>query len=66
MCETYTNLTQYSNSELSLRVFNDEGLYSIRNDREYLLYIIEGHFIYTPEQMAELICDLDDDAGEES
>jgi hypothetical protein len=56
------NLKQYGEQELSLRVFNEEYFYFERNDRAYLMALINEEFHYTPEQMAELIVDLDDDA----
>ena len=58
------NITQYSDQELSLNVFNDEYFYIERNDRPYLMALINEEFIYTADQMAELIQDLDDDKGE--
>ena len=58
------NITQYSDQELSLNVFNDEYFYIERNDRPYLMALINEEFIYTTDQMAELIQDLDDDKGE--
>jgi len=58
------DLTQFGNSELSLIVFNDEYFYSERGNREYLLALIKEEFIYTPDQLEELITDLDDDEKE--
>jgi hypothetical protein len=56
------NLKQYGEQELSLRVFNEEYFYFERNDRPYLMALINEEFHYTTEQMEELIVDLDDDA----
>jgi hypothetical protein len=58
------DLTQYSNSELSLNVFNDEGLYNIRHEPGFI-EILDEVFIYTSEQLAELEQDLLDDAREQ-
>lgn len=52
------DLTQYSDSELSLRVFNDEYLYSIRHNSYRLEYMIVLSFNYTSEQWDELQADL--------
>ena len=57
------NLTQYSDQELSLHVFNDEYLYSIRKDLDTLMDKIEEFFIYTQEQMNELVLDLLNEEG---
>ena len=58
------DLTGYSDQELSLNVFNDEYFYIERENREYLLALVDEEFIYTPEQKAELLQDLDDDEKE--
>jgi hypothetical protein len=58
------DLTQYTDQELSLQVFNDEYFYIERSNRPYLLALIDEEFIYTREQMDELIKDLDNDQGE--
>ena len=58
------DLTQYSDQELSLNVFNDEYFYIERENRPYLMALINEEFTYTADQMAELIQDLDDDKGE--
>jgi len=57
------DITQYSDSELSLIVFNDEYLYSKRHSR-HLKDTLDEFFIYTPEQWQELQQDLQDDANE--
>ena len=62
------DLTQYTDQELSLNVFNDEYFYNERffdYSYDYLIALINEEFIYTPEQMAVLISDLDDDLLEE-
>lgn len=59
------NITQYSDSELSLIVFNDEGLYNMRHD-PVLFDLINDAIIYTPEQLEELKTDLADDLGEQN
>jgi hypothetical protein len=55
------DLTQYSDSELSLNVFNEEYFYIERHNRPYLMALIAEEFVYTPEQLEELIDDLNDD-----
>ena len=52
-----TDLTNYSDSELSLVVFNDEYLYNIRH-RSHLIDTLNELFIYTDEQLEELKQDL--------
>lgn len=58
------DITMYSDDELSLIVFNDEGLY---NERKYSSFLdtIDEFFIYTDEQLSVLIQDLTDDAEAE-
>ena len=58
------NITQYSDQELSLNVFNDEYFYIERHNKPYLMALINEEFIYTPEQLAVLEQDLEDDANE--
>lgn len=60
------DLTQHSDGELSLMVFNDEGLYRMRRNLQALLETLGELFTYTAEQLAELKQDLEDDANEES
>lgn len=57
------DLTQYSNAELSLHVFNDESLYNIRH-RAFLKATLEELFLFTPEQWEELEADLEADNDE--
>lgn len=58
------DLTQYSDQELSLIVFNDGYLYNQRH-KAWLMDIINEMYRYTPEQLAELEQDLEDDSNEE-
>ena len=59
------DLTNYSDDELSLRVFNDEFMYKHRDDIEYLKEVIfDNFFKYTDAQMEVLIQDIADDAEE--
>ena len=55
------DLTQYSDAELSLMVFNDEGLYRDRN-KSWFVDSLKDMFIFTQQQMDELLVDLEDDA----
>tara|TARA_R110000850_G_scaffold276171_1_gene417606 strand:+ start:679 stop:864 length:186 start_codon:yes stop_codon:yes gene_type:complete len=55
------DLTNYSDQELSLNVFNDEYFYVERPDRKFLLALINEEFYYTNEQMVVLMSDLADD-----
>ena len=55
------DLTQYSDAELSLMVFNDEGLYRDRN-KSWFVDSLKNMFIFTQQQMDELLVDLEDDA----
>lgn len=60
------DLTQYSDSELSMVVFNDEYLYNMRH-KPYLKYTLDELFIYTPDQLDELENDLMEEMeGEEA
>jgi len=51
------DLTNYSDNELSLRVFNEEDLYYFRHTRQ-LEDIINERFVYTDFQYAMLLGDL--------
>jgi len=55
------NLTQYSDDELSLSVFNEEYFYIERKNTPYLMALINEEFTYTPAQMSVLVQDLKDD-----
>lgn len=57
------DLTQYSDNELSLQVFNDEYLYNFRHV-DYLEEILEELFLFTDEQLHVLKGDLADDLEE--
>ncbi len=59
------NLTTYSDDELSLVVFNTEYLYNVRNDRPYLMELLEEGYTFTDEQMGQLVIDLDEDQEDE-
>ena len=59
------NLTQYTDQELSLIVFNDEYFYIERHNLPYLKALINEEFVYTPEQMHELENDLVEDSENE-
>ena len=59
------DIRHYSDSELSLIVMNDEGLYRMRHDRGVLLEVIDELFIYNEEQKEELFSDLDEDESKE-
>lgn len=54
------DITDYSAGELSMLVFNTEGLYRIRN-RSDLKEILEETFIFTKDQWEELQQDIQDD-----
>ena len=60
---TKQDLTPFGKEELSLNVFNDEGLYSLRHDDD-LFDILDEVFIYSEAQAAELRQDLIDDLEE--
>jgi uncharacterized protein Smg (DUF494 family) len=60
---TREDLTHYSDDELSLRVFNDEYLYTMRN-RRGLFTILEEQFIYSKVQRNILIEDIAQDNEE--
>ena len=55
------DLTNYSDDELSLMVFNDEYFYIERKNEDYLLALCNEEFIFTAEQLAVLKQDLADD-----
>lgn len=58
------DLTGCTERELSLWVFNDEGLYRLRKRRHLLFEVLEENFIFTDEQRRELETDLDEDDKE--
>lgn len=54
------DLTQHSDGELSLLVFNDEYLYCLRHD-DRLFPAINELYTYSRAQMMELLKDLEGD-----
>ena len=62
---TKQDLTKYSDSELSLMVFNDEMLYKMRNRRNFIETLREI-FIFSESQLNELNQDLKNYRNEES
>ncbi len=59
------DLREFSDRELSLMVFNDEGLYLMRRNQAALLEVLNELFIYTSEQLKELETDLKEDLESE-
>jgi len=57
------DITMHSDEELSLLVFNDEGLYRMRTDSQFLGYL-NDIFIFTEEQLEVLEQDLAEDRKE--
>ena len=58
------DLREHSNSELSLLVFNDEGLYNDRH-KPWFIDSLDDLFIFSSEQLKELKQDIQDDLEEE-
>lgn len=56
------DLTEHSDQELSLHVYNDEYFYNERGDKDYLMALINEQFKYTQEQLEELESDLEEEA----
>lgn len=54
------DLTEYSDNELSLMVFNDEYYYNKRSSR-YFIGMLKTAFIFTNAQLAVLRADLKDE-----
>ncbi len=54
------DITEFSDDELSLIVFNDEGLYRMRRNSQLIGYL-KDLFIFTDEQLEVLEQDLKDD-----
>ena len=52
------NITQYTDGELSMLVYNTENLYSMRLNSIELMETIDDTYIYTNEQLNILIADL--------
>lgn len=63
-----TDIRHYSDSELSLIVMNDEGLYRMAHKRsvsiEAIKDLIGELYLYTAEQMADLIETIEADRAE--
>lgn len=57
------NITEHSEQELSLLVFNDEDLYRRRHQKDFMVLINET-FEYTAEQLKTLKEDLEEDSEE--
>lgn len=60
-----TDISEYSDSELSMLVMNDETLYSMRYDSTFLTGLIPNVYIYTAAQFEELENDLAEELKEE-
>ena len=58
-------LLDYSDDELSLHVFNDEGLYLMRGNWFDLKDAISERFVFTDEQLQTLRDDIAADADDE-
>jgi len=58
------NITQYSDDELALIVFNDEYFYIERLNRPYLIALIREEIVFTDKQLSVLITALDEDVSE--
>lgn len=58
------DITEYSDNELSLIVFNDECFYRMRRNRKALISSLEEFFKFTDEQLEVLNNDLDSDEEE--
>lgn len=58
------DIREYTDSELSLLVFNDESLYKQRHRSDFI-NVIDELFIYRTEQLEELKNDLAEDLTEE-
>ena len=61
---TQANITYYLDDELSLRVFNDEGLYNIRHESAEINAAINELFICNDTQLRVLMEDLTADLVE--
>lgn len=54
------DVREYSENELSLRVFNDEGLYLMRHT-SFLIEYIKTIFVFSDRQLEVLVLDLIDE-----
>lgn len=59
------DLRQYSDQELSLLVFNDEGLYRMRKHKDFI-DILRDYYLFTDDQLNVLKRDLADDEAEDT
>lgn len=59
------DLREHSDNELSLVVFNDEGLYRARH-RSWFIDHLKDLFLFTDTQLEVLEQDLEDDLREEN
>ena len=57
---TKKDITQYSDNELSLMVFNTEGLYNMRGTF-YLEEFLNDNYVYTARQWQVLQWELEED-----
>jgi hypothetical protein len=58
------NLTDYSDSELSIRVFNEESLYRMRHNTRLLIEALQELYIFNEAQEQELLEDIESDLNE--
>lgn len=58
------DLTEYSSAELSMWVFNDESLYRLRKRKAALIETLNDFFVFTEEQLEELLTDLENEEEE--
>lgn len=55
------DISNYSDDELSMLVFNNEGFYRMRNNETRLIEALTSHYIFTDEQLDVLKKDLEED-----
>ena len=53
------DLREYSDEELSRRVFGDEFLYCVRYNMKQLNAVLDEIFVYSDEQYNELVKDIE-------
>lgn len=58
------DLTNSTNRELTLHVYNEPYFYYERNDRDFLIALINEEFYYTEAQLNDLIETLDEELTE--
>lgn len=56
------NLTEQSDQELSLLVFNDEDLYNMRKRKDFI-DLLRVYFVFTDAQLKVLEADLAEDSN---